>query len=158
MYSQLKQELKGLVEGERNFIANAANFSSLIFNSLKEINWVGFYFRDKDELILGPFHGKVSCLRLPWGKGVCWTAAKNRQSIVVNDVSLFPGHIACDENSKSEMVIPIIYNNLLYGVLDIDAPILSRFDKNDEIAFTEMLEILTNASDVEALGKYYGIL
>lgn len=156
-FKQLKSALESLTSGERNFIANAANFSSLIFNNMNDLNWVGFYFRDADELVLGPFCGQPACIRIEIGKGVTGKSAQLKQAIVVADVHHFSGHIACDPNSKSEIVLPIIKNDLLYGVLDLDSPILSRFNDNDNYELNILLQILINNSDVEAIAAYYKI-
>jgi len=154
-YRDIKTALIGLFEGEKNFIANAANFSSLIYNNMDGLNWCGFYFMNGDSLVLGPFCGKPACIRIPLGEGVCGTAAKERQTVVVKDVHEFPGHIACDPDSRSEIVVPMISGDKVFGVLDIDSPVNSRFGDNDKTAFKELVEILINASDVETLMKYY---
>lgn len=131
-YDLLIQQLDALLYEEYDLIANAANASALLYHALDNINWAGFYFYKNDELILGPFQGKVACMHIPLNKGVCGHAASNKQVIVVDDVHLFPGHIACDSASESEIVIPLIKNDQLIGVLDIDAPIKNRFSNDDK--------------------------
>lgn len=130
-YQELRGQLASLLEGEPDPIANAANMAALIYQSLADINWAGFYFLQGRELVLGPFQGKPACVRIPLGKGVCGTTAERRQSTVVPDVHAFPGHIACDSASRSELVVPLIKNGVLLGVLDIDSPLPGRFDDED---------------------------
>lgn len=154
-YNILKLQLNELLAKETNFITNASNFSALIFNSLESLNWVGFYLLSNNDLLLGPFQGKPACTRISMGKGVCGTAAAHAKTIIVDDVHEFPGHIACDAASNSEIVIPIILNSKLYGVLDIDSPIKNRFDNNDKIHLEELLEILINNSKLEPVSNYY---
>ena len=132
---------------ESNFLANTANFSALVYMSLPEVNWAGFYFRQGNELVLGPFQGKPACVSLPFGEGVCWEAVNRRESVVVKNVHEFPGHIACDSASTSEMVIPIIQNNKLFGVFDLDSPVISRFDDEDRIGIEKMLDIFIKSTD-----------
>jgi L-methionine (R)-S-oxide reductase len=132
LYATLAAQARALIEGERDFIANAANFSSLVFNSLEGLNWAGFYFFDGTELVVGPFQGKPACVRIPLGKGVCGTAAQSRETQVVRDVHEFPGHIACDSASQSEVVVPLVApDGTLIGVWDVDSPHLARFDEED---------------------------
>jgi L-methionine (R)-S-oxide reductase len=131
-YELVIQQLRALIEGESNFIANLANASALLNHFFEQINWVGFYLAENDELVLGPFQGLPACVRIPFGKGVCGTAAKNRKTIIVPDVHLFPGHIACDAASQSEIVVPMIKDGNVIGVLDIDSPIKNRFDETDQ--------------------------
>jgi GAF domain-containing protein len=142
-YDLLKKQLISLLEGEPNFIANLSNASALLNQFLDRINWVGFYLVDKDELVLGPFQGLPACVRIPFGKGVCGTSALQKQTIRVEDVHQFPGHIACDAASQSEIVIPIIKNGQLIGVLDIDSPEKNRFDELDERKLEEFVEALS---------------
>jgi L-methionine (R)-S-oxide reductase len=135
-YAGLAEELDGLLAGETDLVANAANTAALLFDALPDINWAGFYFlrqgaNGQSELVVGPFQGKPACVRIPLGKGVCGTAAATRKTIVVTDVHEFPGHIACDAASQSEIVIPLINGDTLLGVLDIDSPRLARFDDAD---------------------------
>jgi len=127
-YAELHRSLAALIEGERDWIANLANTSALLWQELCDINWVGFYLLKGDDLVLGPFQGKPACVRIPLGKGVCGSAARDRRSIVVPNVHEFDGHIACDTASNSELVVPLIKNSQLLGVLDIDSPRLARFD------------------------------
>lgn len=143
-YELVIKQLKALLEGETNKIANLANASALLNQFLDQINWVGFYLKeqDKDELVLGPFQGLPACVRIPFGKGVCGTAAKNKQTERVIDVNQFPGHIACDAASQSEIVIPMIKNQQVIGVLDIDSPILNRFDEIDEQYLEKFVDTL----------------
>jgi L-methionine (R)-S-oxide reductase len=141
MYRQLGEQLKHLLAGESDLIANAANTAALIYHALPDINWAGFYFLKGDELVLGPFQGKPACIRIMLGKGVCGTAVKERKTILVPDVSKFTGHIACDSESKSEIVIPLIKSDILIGVLDIDSPILARFDEEDKKGLEKLVII-----------------
>lgn len=130
-YRELAVQLSGLLSGERDSIANAANTASLLYHALPDVNWVGFYFLKEGELVLGPFHGKPACVRIAMGRGVCGTAAQARRSVVVPDVDAFPGHIACDTASRSELVVPLIAGDTLMGVLDLDSPSVGRFDEDD---------------------------
>lgn len=139
-YDYLNLKLTGLICDEPDWLANLSNTSALLWLLLDDINWVGFYLYKNDELVLGPFQGKPACTHIEIGKGVCGTAARERKTQVVKNVNEFPGHIACDSASKSEIVIPIIQDNELKGVLDIDSPIFSRFDEEDK----EHLENLIN--------------
>jgi putative methionine-R-sulfoxide reductase with GAF domain/alkylhydroperoxidase family enzyme len=132
LYRDLAAQLGALLEGERDPIANAANMAALIWHGLPDLNWVGFYFRQGSELALGPFQGKPACVRIPIGKGVCGTAAERGTSVVVSDVHEFPGHIACDPDSRSELVVPLVENGAVLGVLDLDSPVLGRFDAADQ--------------------------
>jgi L-methionine (R)-S-oxide reductase len=132
-YDDLLSDLRGLFVGERDPIANAANAAAAIWQHLPDINWAGFYFLKRGELVLGPFQGKPACVRIAMGKGVCGTAAARRQTVVVPDVHKFPGHIACDAASNSEIVVPLFRNRRLIGVLDIDSPSLDRFAEADRI-------------------------
>jgi L-methionine (R)-S-oxide reductase len=130
-YARLARELAALLEGETDLIANAANTAALIFAALPEVNWTGFYFLKGGELIVGPFQGKPACVRIALGRGVCGTAAAKRRTLVVADVQAFPGHIACDAASRSEVVVPLMAGSTLLGVLDIDSPRVARFDDED---------------------------
>ena len=147
LYSELGVQLRALFEGERDFIANAANFSSLLYHSLPDINWVGFYLLKNSELVLGPFHGQPACVRIAMGKGVCGTAAELRQTVVVENVHEFPGHIACDSASNSEIVVPLIREGQLIGVLDLDSPSLSRFNDEDAEGLNSLAGILLESVD-----------
>jgi putative methionine-R-sulfoxide reductase with GAF domain/alkylhydroperoxidase family enzyme len=132
LYRDLAAQLGALLEGERDPIANAANMAALIWHGLPDLNWAGFYFRRGSELALGPFQGKPACMRIPIGKGVCGAAAERGTSVVVSDVHEFPGHIACDPGSRSELVVPLVENGAVLGVLDLDSPVLGRFDAADQ--------------------------
>lgn len=148
---QLESNCRALVVSERNYIANAANISSLVYHSLPDVNWVGFYFIDNSspnkELVLGPFHGKPACIRIPIGKGVCGTVASTAHTMIVDDVHLFEGHIACDSDSNSEVVIPLIKNNTLLGVFDVDSPIKKRFSQEDVLLLEKIVTLFVESSD-----------
>ena len=150
-YTLLNAQLLSLTEDERNCMPNLANASALLFQSLPELNWAGFYLTDKakeaPELVLGPFQGKTACIRIPWGKGVCGTAAKLDAVQRVDDVHQFPGHIACDSASNSEIVIPIHAGGKVVGVLDIDSPIFQRFSLEDEQGLCDFVRILEENCD-----------
>jgi len=141
-YQLVLKQLSALLEGEDDSTASIANASALLNQFLDNVNWVGFYIWKQDELVLGPFQGLPACVRIPYGKGVCGTAVKELKTQRVADVSLFPGHIACDVASQSEIVIPIIVNNAIYGVLDIDSPIKDRFDDIDQKYLEEFVNII----------------
>ncbi|NLC94460.1 MAG: GAF domain-containing protein [Bacilli bacterium] len=141
-YQILLEELKALIHDEADLIANLANASALLNQFLTDINWVGFYLNKNNELVLGPFQGLPACIRIPFGKGVCGTAAQNKATIIVPDVHKFTGHIACDPLSKSEIVIPLIKNNQVIGVLDIDSPIHNRFSHLDKTYLEAFVNIL----------------
>ncbi|MBV9759845.1 MAG: GAF domain-containing protein [Acidobacteriaceae bacterium] len=132
LYQNLCERLQELLGDEKNFIANAANTSALLFQNLPDVNWVGFYIAEGQNLVLGPFQGKPACVRLPFGKGVCGTAAKQRKSIVVPNVNEFSGHIFCDTASQSEIVVPLLNWGKVLGVLDVDSASLNRFDDEDK--------------------------
>lgn len=142
LYQLLEAQLRSLLEGETDLIANTANMAALIYHTLPDLNWAGFYFLNGDVLILGPFQGQVACVRIPLGKGVCGTAAKERKTQVVKNVHEFPGHIACDSASNSEIVIPIIQQEKVLGVLDLDSPSLARFDETDRAGLEKLVEVL----------------
>ncbi len=131
-YAQLLQQVRGLMHGECDRIANAANLSSLVFHSLPDLNWVGFYFYDGKELVVGPFQGHPACVRIAIGRGVCGAAAQSRKTQRVDDVEAFPGHIPCDAASRSELVVPLFLGDQLIGVFDIDSPLPARFDDADQ--------------------------
>ncbi len=141
-YDMLSKQLDALLDGEQDQIANLSNASALLNQFLKEVNWVGFYLWKENELILGPFQGLPACVRIAYGKGVCGTAAQEEKTLRVDDVHAFPGHIACDAASNSEIVVPLIKNNQLIGVLDIDSPTKSRFSKEDQEGIEKFTEIL----------------
>ena len=151
LYRDLDSQVAGLFAAERSGISNAANLCALLFNTLPGLNWAGFYFLQHGELVLGPFQGKVACVRIAIGRGVCGTAAQRRETLVVPDVHEFPGHIACDAASRSEIVLPLIQHGQLHGVLDLDSPELSRFDADDAIGLGRMLERFVDASDLDRL-------
>lgn len=131
-YAELAEQARGLLHGERDRIANAANLSALVFHALPQLNWVGFYFYDGNELVVGPFQGHPACVRIALGRGVCGTAAVTRLTQRVADVDAFPGHIPCDSASRSELVVPLYRGDTLVGVFDLDSPILDRFDADDQ--------------------------
>lgn len=141
-YELVKKQLHALIHDEQNRIANLSNTSALLNQFLERINWVGFYLLEDGELVLGPFQGLPACIRIPIGKGVCGTAAEKLETIRVADVNQFPGHIACDAASQSEIVIPLIKDNQLIGVLDIDSPEKNRFDELDHKQLEEFVSIL----------------
>jgi L-methionine (R)-S-oxide reductase len=142
LYRDLVRSLEALLEGESDALANLANASGLLAGALDRINWCGFYLLRGEELVLGPFQGKPACVRIPLGEGVCGTAAARRATILVPDVDEFPGHIACDPASRSEIVVPILEGNELRGVLDIDAPEKNRFDEKDRTGLERFVEAL----------------
>jgi L-methionine (R)-S-oxide reductase len=142
LYEQLCEELRSLISGESDWIANLANASALLFHSLPDLNWAGFYLLKADELVVGPFQGRPACVRIALGRGVCGTAAKQRRSIVVPNVDEFPGHIACDSASKSEIVVPMIVGERLLGVLDVDSPNPGRFNVEDQAGLEGFVEVL----------------
>ncbi|MFC6336728.1 GAF domain-containing protein [Pseudomonas sp. CCM 7891] len=131
-YTMLCAQLESLLADERDFIANAAQFSAFMFNQLENLNWAGFYLNRNEELVLGPFQGQIACVRIPFGRGVCGAAAATRQTQRVEDVHEFPGHIACDSASNSELVVPLVKDGRLIGVLDLDSPLLARFTPQDQ--------------------------
>ncbi len=147
-YASLAQQLAALLEGEPDMIANAANMSALIYQLMPDLNWAGFYFMRGPELVLGPFQGKTACVRIAVGRGVCGTAVKRKTSVVVPDVHAFPGHIACDSASRSELVVPLIRDGRVLGVLDLDSPSPNRFDEEDREGCEKLVQIYLNASDI----------
>jgi L-methionine (R)-S-oxide reductase len=147
LYRELAQQLGGLLSGERDASANAANTAALIFTSLPDLNWAGFYFlRSAEELVLGPCQGRPACVRIAVGRGVCGTAVERRQSMLVEDVHTFADHIACDAASRSELVVPLIRNGRILGVIDIDSPLLARFDLDDQRGIEAIAAIYVKAS------------
>lgn len=146
-YKSLTTRLYHLLEGERDFLANSANTAALLFNTLPEVNWAGFYLYKSGELVLGAFQGKPACVRIAIGKGVCGTAAEKMKTIVVENVHNFSGHIACDSASNAEIVVPLIKEGKLIGVLDVDSPQLARFDEEDKAGLEIMAELLLSSSD-----------
>jgi len=146
-YAQLAEQAKALLHGESDRIANAANLSALVYHAVPDLNWAGFYFYDGTELVVGPFQGLPACVRIPLDKGVCGAAATTRQTQRIEDVHAFPGHIACDSASNSELVVPLVHRGALVGVLDLDSPVHARFDVEDQ----EGLETIARLF-VESLG------
>ncbi|MDQ0495264.1 MULTISPECIES: GAF domain-containing protein [Paenibacillus] len=144
-YESVLGQLRALVHDESNTIANLANASALLGHFLPDVNWSGFYLYDGTELVLGPFQGLPACIRIPLGRGVCGTAAAERRTLVIDDVHAFPGHIACDAASNSEIVIPLIKNEELIGVLDVDSPLKGRFDHDDRVFLEEFTSILVSS-------------
>jgi len=146
IYDQLAAQLSSLLAGERDLIANTANFSSLIFQSLPDLNWAGFYFAKDGELVLGPFQGKPACVRIKLGQGVCGAGAAKCETVIVPNVHEFPGHIACDSASKSEIVVPLLKDSRLIGVLDLDSPQTARFDQDDAAGLETLVRILLSSA------------
>ncbi|TLY50220.1 MAG: GAF domain-containing protein [Gammaproteobacteria bacterium] len=140
-YAELFEQARGLLHGEHDRIANAANFSALIYGALPDLNWAGFYFYDGSELVVGPFQGKPACVRIALDQGVCGAAASTRKTQVVRDVHAFPGHIACDAASRSEIVVPLIADGNLLGVFDVDSPMLARFDDEDRAGMEQLVKM-----------------
>jgi GAF domain-containing protein len=150
-YREVNAQLAGLFSGERNGLANAANMCALLYQMLSDVNWVGFYFLQGGELVLGPFQGKVACVRIAMGRGVCGTAAERREILIVPDVNEFPGHIACDAASRSEIVLPLVQHGHLLGVLDLDSPELARFDSEDRNGLQVAVDLLLADSQLDQL-------
>jgi L-methionine (R)-S-oxide reductase len=150
-YAEIHSQLRGVFTNEPNGLANTANMSALLFQALPDLNWAGFYFLQDGELVLGPFQGKVACVRIVVGRGVCGTAAQRRQTLIVKDVHAFPGHIACDAASQSEIVVPLVKDGRLLGVLDLDSPHLARFDDEDRKGLETAAHLLLQASDLSRL-------
>ena len=147
-YRELAGQLQALLDGESDPIANAANTSALIYQMLPDLNWAGFYFlQSDDELVLGPFQGKPACVRIAVGRGVCGTAVEKERSILVEDVHAFPGHIACDAASRSELVVPLFREGYVFGVIDLDSPLPGRFDADDQAGIEALAAIFTAACD-----------
>lgn len=148
IYRELCLQARGLFESERDAIANAANLTALLYGGLADVNWAGFYFLKDGELVLGPFQGRPACVRIPVGKGVCGTAAQRREAVVVPDVEKFPGHIACDTASRSEVVVPLLKNGRLLGVLDLDSPRRNRFNEDDRSGLETLAALWVERSAV----------
>ena len=149
LYRELAEQLRGLLAGETDRTANAANMAALIYHGLPDINWAGFYFRRGQELVLGPFQGKPACVRIPLGKGVCGVAASRAATVLVRDVHDFPGHIACDPNSRSELVVPLLpvlagMAGEVLGVLDLNSPLLARFDAMDQAGCEQLVALFVD--------------
>lgn len=141
-YQALATQMQLLVSGEDNLIANLSNISAMLNEALDDINWVGFYLTQGDELVLGPFQGKIACIRIPIGRGVCGTAASTQTVLRIEDVEQFEGHIACDSASRSEIVLPIVYHDKVVGVLDIDSPSLNRFSEEDHQGLVQVMTVI----------------
>lgn len=146
-YRLLAAQLESLLADERDFIANAAQFSAFLYSQLDDLNWAGFYLNRNEELVLGPFQGQIACVRIPFGKGVCGTAAQSRKTQRVHDVHEFPGHIACDSASNSEVVVPLIKDGKLIGVLDLDSPSVGRFSEEDQAGIERLAAIFLESTD-----------
>jgi GAF domain-containing protein len=145
-WSDILAQARALVAGERDAIANAANLAALLFNTLPDVNWAGFYFMKDGGLVVGPFQGKPACVRIPLGQGVCGTAAERRETILVEDVHAFPGHIACDSASNSEIVIPLLRGDTVLGVLDLDSPRFARFSVEDQQALEALAALYVEST------------
>ena len=152
-YAMLVRQVASILDGERDLTANAAQFSAFIYDTVADLNWAGFYLTrparagGADELLVGPFQGKVACARIPFGRGVCGTAAQERRTILVPDVHAFPGHIACDSASNAEIVIPLVKDGVVVGVFDIDSPTLARFDAADQAGLEALVAAFVAATD-----------
>ncbi len=142
LYANIVQSLEHMTEGESNLIANLANTSSVLYHCLRDVNWAGSYLFDGTELVLGPFHGKPACIRIAMGRGVCGWAAAEQRTVLVPNVAEFPGHIACDAVSRSEIVVPLVKNNELIGVIDVDSPLLDRFSDDDARGLEQIAALL----------------
>jgi GAF domain-containing protein len=145
LYRDLAAQLRSLIAGEPDRVANAANMAALLYHGLPDLNWAGFYFTQGGELVLGPFQGQPACVRIPWGSGVCGAAASRGEIVLVPDVHDFPGHIACDAVSQSELVVPLIEDGRVTGVLDLDSPRLARFDAEDQAGCEQLVSIFLGA-------------
>ena len=154
-YSELVAQVRGLVAGQSDWVANMANVAAAVYWTLPEVNWAGFYLLRGQELVLGPFHGKPACVRIGLGRGVCGTAAVQRRTLVVPDVHRFPGHIACDPASRSEIVVPLLKGERLLGVMDLDSPVRGRFDQEDREGLEAVAELLCRYSE-PAVGADFG--
>jgi GAF domain-containing protein len=147
-YRELNQQIEALLRDERDGLANCANLAALLYQLLPDLSWAGFYFLRGEELVLGPFQGRVACVRIGLGRGVCGTAARERRTIVVPDVHAFPGHIACDARSRSEIVVPLLHGDRLLGVLDLDSPVENRFEQDDAEGLAAAVQLLLAYSDL----------
>jgi len=145
LYADLLSQAKGLLHDEHDQVANAANFAALLYHSLEDVNWVGFYFMKGGELLVGPFQGKPACVHIALGKGVCGAAAQTRKTQLVPDVNAFPGHIFCDGDSRSELVVPLIHKGEVLGVLDLDSPKLARFDADDQQGLEALVKVFLDS-------------
>ncbi|ELF6206343.1 TPA: GAF domain-containing protein [Pseudomonas putida] len=146
-YNLLAAQVQALFADERDFIANAAQFSAFLYNQVDDLNWAGFYLNRNEELVLGPFQGQVACVRIPFSRGVCGAAATTRQTQRVEDVHAFPGHIACDSASNSELVIPLVKEGRLVGVLDLDSPKVGRFSEADQVGLERLAAVFLELTD-----------
>ena len=146
-YGLLQAQLESLLADERDFIANAAQYSAFLYHQLDDLNWAGFYLNRNEELVLGPFQGQIACVRIPFGRGVCGAAAASRQTQRVEDVHAFAGHIACDSASNSELVVPLIKDGRLIGVLDLDSPSIGRFSEQDQLGIEALAAIFLRLSE-----------
>lgn len=151
VYRELNAQLAALFADERDGLANCANLAALLYELLPDLNWAGFYFLRGSELVLGPFQGRVACVRIALNRGVCGAAARERRTLVVPDVHAFPGHIACDERSRSEIVVPLLDGERLLGVLDLDSPAPARFDEEDAAGLAAAVQLLLKHSDLSRL-------
>ena len=152
LYRDLAAQLRSLIDGEPDRVANAANMAALIYHGLPDLNWAGFYFTQGGELVLGPFQGQPACVRIAWGYGVCGAAASRGKTVLVPDVHAFPGHIACDAASRSEIVIPLIAGRELLGVLDLDSPSVGRFNEGDGRGLERLAAVFLDNVRLEDIG------
>jgi GAF domain-containing protein len=150
-YASIARRLESLLGSERDFLANTSNTAALIFEFTGDLNWAGFYFRQGDELVLGPFQGRVACVRISVGQGVCGTAVEKAESLVVDNVHQFEGHIACDAASNAELVVPLIDSGQVIGVLDLDSPTIGRFDEDDRAGIEELVHVYMRSTDLSPL-------
>ena len=150
-YRELAAQVRSVLAGERDLIANAANLAAMIYHSLPDLNWAGFYFRKGDVLVLGPFQGQLACTRIALGRGVCGTAAAAARTVVVENVHEFPGHIACDGASNSEIVVPLLHYGRVVGVLDLDSPTFARFDAEDRVGLELLVREFVERTDMDTL-------
>lgn len=154
LHELLLPQISALMQGETNAVTNMANFSAVLFTNLPGLNWAGFYTVQGDELLLGPFQGRPACMRLKKGKGVCWAAAAKGQTVIVKNVHEFAGHIACDNATNSEIVVPIVVNGNVWGVLDIDSPKIGRFDETDKDFLEKAVEVFIKNTSFQATSDY----
>lgn len=144
-YELINSQVQAIISGEPDMIANMANIAAILFNNLEKVNWAGFYIFKQGQLVLGPFQGQPACIRIPMGKGVCGTSASQQLTLIVKDVHEFDGHIACDAASKSEIVVPIIFDDKLIAVLDVDSPVTERFDNADKVGLEQLVSLFVQA-------------
>jgi len=155
-YASIVRRLESLLEGERDFLANTANMAAVCYEFIGDLNWVGFYFRQGNELVLGPFQGRTACVRIKIGSGVCGTAAEKAESVLVDNVHQFEGHIACDAASNAELVVPLIEDGELLGVFDLDSPDIGRFDEDDRAGVEELVRTWLRCTDLSPLKALAG--